>query len=609
MAARGGLDAAPALRWSREAAREARAVLAYAEAAGHLERALEALELGELGTAAERLALLLEAAATSAEAGELERVAGALRAGGGAGPPARRRRRVRRGRARLRGVPALRRRRRAGARAARGGARAAPEATERPARPGARPARRPARPGDRPAAARGAARRGDRDGPCGRRPCRARAAARALAARELAPGAHRPPARRRRRGARASATARRRCGPASCCTRIASPTATSPARTASWRRTTGWPASCGGATTAGTARVLAATRAIFDGRLEPGRGAGRRGGGREPRARAGLRAGVRRPVAAAGADHRPGGRRAARRAARVRRPLPRPAGVARAAGGGGVGGGRRRRRARGVRGVRAARARARCRPIADLPCTLALLADVSVSVGELRHAAELRERLEPSRGAQHPDGPQLGRLGRGGAPARPARGGARGRRAARPRTSSTRSSLHRALGRAAVARDHDPRLRGGAPGLGAGGAGGGGRGAGAAARASEPDQHEAGPVIGVGEVRRGPWAGAEVRVGGGLRRRAQRLEVGSWAFASVRPADVRCAAASASRGGPPVAQRAVERPHEQRGRQLGHLPQARHHGARAGGERQPAEPDELVGRRRPATRRCRRRCR
>ena len=31
----------------------------------------------------------------------------------------------------------------------------------------------------------------------------------------------------------------------------------------------------------------------------------------------------------------------------------------------------------------------------DLPCTLALLADVSVSVGELRHAAELRERLEP----------------------------------------------------------------------------------------------------------------------------------------------------------------------------------------------------------------------
>jgi hypothetical protein len=32
---------------------------------------------------------------------------------------------------------------------------------------------------------------------------------------------------------------------------------------------------------------------------------------------------------------------------------------------------------------------------ADLPCTLALLADVSVSVGALAHAAELRERLEP----------------------------------------------------------------------------------------------------------------------------------------------------------------------------------------------------------------------
>ena len=32
---------------------------------------------------------------------------------------------------------------------------------------------------------------------------------------------------------------------------------------------------------------------------------------------------------------------------------------------------------------------------ADLPCTLALLADVSVSVGALAHAVELRERLEP----------------------------------------------------------------------------------------------------------------------------------------------------------------------------------------------------------------------
>ncbi len=71
MAGRGGLDAAPALRWSREAAREARAVLAYTEAVFHLDRALEALELGELGTAGERLALLLRAAATNAEAGAL----------------------------------------------------------------------------------------------------------------------------------------------------------------------------------------------------------------------------------------------------------------------------------------------------------------------------------------------------------------------------------------------------------------------------------------------------------------------------------------------------------------------------------------------------------
>ncbi|MEO8689399.1 MAG: AAA family ATPase [Solirubrobacteraceae bacterium] len=71
MAGRGGLDAAPALRWSREAAREARALLAYAEAVFHLDRALEALELGELGTAADRLSLLLQAAATNAEAGAL----------------------------------------------------------------------------------------------------------------------------------------------------------------------------------------------------------------------------------------------------------------------------------------------------------------------------------------------------------------------------------------------------------------------------------------------------------------------------------------------------------------------------------------------------------
>jgi Protein kinase domain/AAA ATPase domain len=71
MAARSGLDAAAALRWSQEAAEEARAVLAYAEAALHLDRALEAVELGELGTADERLALLLQTAAAHAEAGEL----------------------------------------------------------------------------------------------------------------------------------------------------------------------------------------------------------------------------------------------------------------------------------------------------------------------------------------------------------------------------------------------------------------------------------------------------------------------------------------------------------------------------------------------------------
>jgi hypothetical protein len=71
MAARGGLAAGAALAWSQEAAREARNVLAYAEAVLHLDRALEALELGELGTPADRLSLLLQAAATNAEAGQL----------------------------------------------------------------------------------------------------------------------------------------------------------------------------------------------------------------------------------------------------------------------------------------------------------------------------------------------------------------------------------------------------------------------------------------------------------------------------------------------------------------------------------------------------------
>ncbi len=174
MAARGGLDAAPALRWSREAAREARAVLAHAEAAGHLERALEALELGELGHGRRSGSRCCsEAAATSGEAGALgaaqERYAQAAvlaRRLGDADAFAE---------AAL-GYAAFQhygdvdeealalleeaRRMLLGA------------GDERGARPGARAARRAARPDDRPAAARGAARRGDRDGPRARRPRR-----------------------------------------------------------------------------------------------------------------------------------------------------------------------------------------------------------------------------------------------------------------------------------------------------------------------------------------------------------------------------------------------------------------------------------------------------
>ena len=130
---------------------------------------------------------------------------------------------------------------------------------------------------------------------------------------------------------------------------------------------------------------------------------------------------------------------------------------------------------------------------ADLPCTLALLADVSVSVGALAHAAELRERLEPhaarnvltdrSWAAWGAAARPLGRLA-----------AALGRRRRRGRPLRARGRAAPALGLAAVARDHDPRLRRLAARRAAGGAGGGGGGARAAARASDADEHEAGPV-------------------------------------------------------------------------------------------------------------------
>ena len=72
LAARGGIDPARALHWSRQAAAEATRLLAHAEAADHLDRALEAAELGELDAPADRLALRMEIAVARTAAGDFD---------------------------------------------------------------------------------------------------------------------------------------------------------------------------------------------------------------------------------------------------------------------------------------------------------------------------------------------------------------------------------------------------------------------------------------------------------------------------------------------------------------------------------------------------------
>jgi hypothetical protein len=70
-AARAGADPEPALEWSLTAARSSARVFAFAEAAGHLQRALEAAELaGAPGS--RRVELLLELARARADAGDLD---------------------------------------------------------------------------------------------------------------------------------------------------------------------------------------------------------------------------------------------------------------------------------------------------------------------------------------------------------------------------------------------------------------------------------------------------------------------------------------------------------------------------------------------------------
>ena len=397
MAARGGLDASPALRWSRGAAREAAGVLAFAEAALHLDRALEALELGELGTAEERLALLLDAAATSGDAGRLEA-----------------------SQRRYAEAAALARRLGdAGASRARRSATRSSSTTESSTRRRSRCSRRPAR-CSRPTTA-SCWRRWSAGSPCGsiRRPGSPREALldeaiamaravgdRAALARMLAlsPLVHwRPESSERREADAAEVIALAASGgdrEAALWARIVlhadrfadGDVAGADRELAAYDRLAG---ELGRRYYRWYGQVMAATRAIFDGRLDAG--------GSSPRRRSATTASTRKTPSRNGScsrccspASRVGPTTCARRAARLRRALSGHAGVARPPGGGGVGGRERGRGAGRERGVRAPRPGG-APPDPDLPCTLTLLADVSAAVGGLR-SGELRG-LEPTRRA------------------------------------------------------------------------------------------------------------------------------------------------------------------------------------------------------------------
>ena len=83
IAARGGAAAEPAVAASVEAARQATAIHAHAEAAEHLDRALEVADLAGLADGGRRCELLLAAALARSRAGDLEQ--GRERAGEAAG--------------------------------------------------------------------------------------------------------------------------------------------------------------------------------------------------------------------------------------------------------------------------------------------------------------------------------------------------------------------------------------------------------------------------------------------------------------------------------------------------------------------------------------------
>ena len=365
-------------------------------------------------------------------------------------------------------------------------------AAKRPARPGARAAGRAARPDDRAAAARGPARRGDRYGPGARRPRRPGPPAGAVTARELAPESS-----ARRDADAAEVLALAAAGgdrEAALWAHIVLHTdrfadgdiAGADAELADYDRLTGelrqryyrW-----------YGKVLHATRAIFDGRLEAGRALAAeavadnreheqdseqewvvqqlllaRIEGRpedvplepcasSPRATPPCRCG-------APCSHRGMGRRESRGRAggarRLRSPRPRCAA-------------RRRRPA-----VHAGAAR-RCQRVARRAAVRGGAAGVPRAV----------------RGAQRPDRSQLGRVGGRRAAARPARGGARRRRRARQPTSSTPSRCTAGGARARGWRSRSATTR---PRSAAAAPRAGGRGARPQARASAAEQHEARPV-------------------------------------------------------------------------------------------------------------------
>ena len=220
-AARCGADPQPAWELSLEAAREAAALQAHAEAAAHYAGALEALELGAEASAAERLDTTLALAAAAFAAGDIEAARRRFRAVAAAARRAAPPRSTRAPRSASRRSSTTARSTTTRSRCSQGALDALPRRRQRAARAGDGAARPAARSRDRPGPARGAARRGRRDGAPARRSRRARVAARRpprwSTGRPSAPPCARGGDRRGARpGRRAAPTWRRSGGRARC---------------------------------------------------------------------------------------------------------------------------------------------------------------------------------------------------------------------------------------------------------------------------------------------------------------------------------------------------------------------------------------------------------